>query len=272
MSIPLPDPQFLIPRQFRDTDPPIKSTDRFYPLVKSDGATIRLARNEMALWHGKANVSEYHYSDEFDDYDRLWELPKPANILITNKRITFLCEKWTVGGGWRSHGTAPLTTALINTASKLQAAKRGRGTVMAGHCRWEWPARIAAWPQAQKTPRQNSQAPSILLAAKAAPPNKGYHTLRFGGADLASTTAVEQVGNTIIRALISHRLAHASLLELEHRELKRLSEMNEKKVFSITESQGGQTFGLPGRLFIGFMARSEYATADVRRILDKRED
>ena len=83
---------------------------------------------------------------------------------------------------------------------------------------------------------------------------------------------MERVGNTIIGALISHRLAHASLLELDHRELRRLSEMNEKRAFSITESQRGQTFGLPGSLFIGFMARSEYATADVRRILDKSED
>ena len=170
MGIQLPDPQFLTPRQFHDTNPRAKSTDRFYPLVESDGTTIRLAPSEMALWRGKANVGEYHYPEEFDDYDRLWELPKPASILITNKRIAFLCEKWTVGGGWRSHGTAPLTTALINTASKLQAARRRRGAVMAGHCWWEWPARIAAWPQAQKVLRQNSQASSILLAARAAPP------------------------------------------------------------------------------------------------------
>ena len=271
--MPVPAPQFITPRQLDGADLPVKPTDRFYPLVRPDG-TVLLAPDETVLWRGKANVSEYLYTDEFDDYDQLWELPEPADLLITNKRIAFLCERWTVGGGWRSHGTAPVTTALLNAASKMRAAAQRRGVVMVGHCRWEWPARITVWPGAPAGRKQRAQAPSILLAAKAGPPNKGYNTLRFSGPALASAAAVEAAGNAILRGLVSYRLSHASALGLDERELQRLSELDRERPFTVAESRSSQGFGLPGLLFIGIMACSEYecAPADIQRILDKRED
>lgn len=265
-------PQFLIPRQLDGADLPAEATDRFYPLVQPDGA-IRLASDETVIWRGKANVGEYLYTEKFDDYDRLWELPEPADVLITNKRIVFLCERWTLGGGWRSHGTAPVTTALLNAASKMRAAAQRRGVVMVGHCRWEWPVFIQVQPGAPAIQKQRAREPSILLAAKAGR-QKGHYTLRFSGPALTTAAAAEAAGNAIMRALASYRLSHASVLGLDERELKRLSELNRDRPFTVAESQSSQRFNLPGLLFIGFMARAEYecATADIQRILDKRED
>jgi hypothetical protein len=272
VSTPALAPQFLIPRQLDGADLPAKPTDRFYPLVQPDG-TIRFASNEAALWRGKANVGEYLYTEQFDDYDRLWELPEPADVLITNRRIVFMCERWSVGGGWRSHGTAPVTTALLNAASKMRAAAQRRGVVMVGHCRWEWPVFIHVQPGTPAIQKQRAREPSILLAAKAGL-QKGHYTLRFSGPGLATAAAAEAAGNAIMRAVTSHRLSHASVLGLDERELERLSELNKDRPFTVAESRSSQQFNLPGLLFIGFMARAEYeyASADIQRILDKRED
>lgn len=272
MSMPAIVPQFLIPRQVDGADLPAKPTDRFYPLVRPDG-TIWLSCGETVFWRGKANVSEYFYTEEFDDYDRLWELPEPADVLITNNRIVFLCERWIVGGGWRSHGTAPVTTALLNAASKMRAAAQRRGAVVVGHCRWEWPILIQVQPGAPARQKRNAREPSILLAAKVGL-QKGHYTLRFSGPALATAAAAEAAGNAIMRALVSYRLSHASVLGLDDRELERLSELNNDRPFTVAEAQSSQRFNLPGLLFVGFMTRAEYgyASADIQRILDKRED
>jgi hypothetical protein len=272
MSMPAPTAQFLIPRQLNGADLPAKPTDRFYPLVQPDGA-IQLASDETVLWRGKTNVSEYLYTEQLDDYDRLWELPEPAEVLITNKRVVFLCDRWTVGGGWQSHGTAPVTTALLNTASKMRAAAQRRGVVVVGHCRWEWPVFIQVQPGAPAIQKQRAREPSILLAAKVGL-QKGHYTLRFTGPALATATAAEAAGNVIMRALVSYRLSHASVLGLDEREFERLSELNKGRSFTVAQSRSSQRFNLPGLLFVGFMARVEYgyATADIQRILDKRED
>ena len=262
--------QFLLPRRLDGTDLPGRPGDRFYPLVEPDGS-VRLLSGETVLWRGQAHVGELLFTQEFDDFDRLWDLPEPADVVVTSERVAFLCARWTAGGGWESHGTAPLTTMALNAASKMRAASQRRGVVMVGQCRWEWPAIIQLRPGAVSGDRKHRAQPPVILLGCRAGRGEGWHTLKLSGPGLATPAAIDSAGNTILQALISYRLTHAESLGLEQRELELLSGIAAERAFTVADSGKGQGLRLPAALLIGFMSRSEYDSADMDRFIDKQE-
>lgn len=56
-------------------------------------------------------------------------------LAITDCRITFACEKWTKGGGWIGD---PVSMAVLNTASKVRAARKRSGKILVGQARYPW--------------------------------------------------------------------------------------------------------------------------------------
>jgi hypothetical protein len=264
------DPQFLLPRRLDGTDLPGRQDDRFYPPVEPDG-NVRLLAGETVLWRGQVCVGEFLFTQEFDDFDRLWDLPEPADVVVTSERVAFLCARWTAGGGWRSHGMAPITTMALNAASKMRAAARRRGVVIVGQCRWEWPAIIQLRPGVLSGDRlHRAEPPAILLGCRAGS-GEGWHTLKLSGPGLATLAAIDSAGNTILQALISYRLTHAEILGLEQRELELLSGLAAERAFTVADSGEGQGLRLPAALPIGFMSRSAYDSADMDRLIDKHE-
>jgi hypothetical protein len=269
MDASAPDAQFLLFRRIDGADLPATPTGRFYPLIEA--GDIRLGEGEVVLWRGPAKIAEYRFTEEFDDYDLLWQLPELADVVLTSERIAFICARWAVGGGWKSGGTAPLTTMALNAASKMRAAVKRKGFVAVGHCRWEWPALIQVQPGTSITSRsRHAQQPMILLASKA-PLRKGYHVVRFSGPALSSPEAVEAVANRVVQALASYRLARAEALGLDAREVGKLSELATGGAFTVAETGASQLLRLPGLLLIGVMARAEYDLPDKQWILDKKE-
>lgn len=263
-------PQFLLPRRLDGTDVPGGPGDRFYPPVEPDGS-LRLLSGETVLWRGQAYVGEFLFTREFDDFDRLWDLPEPADVVVTSERVAFLCERWTAGGGWRSHGMAPFTAMTLNAVSKMRAAARRRGVVMVGQCRWEWPAIIQLRPGVVSGDRKHrAEPPAILLGCRAGR-EEGWHTLKLSGPGLATPAAIDSVGNTILQALISYPLTHAETLGLEQRELELLSGMAAERALAVADSEEGERLRLPASLLIGFMSRSEYDSADMDRLIDEQE-
>jgi hypothetical protein len=211
------------------------------------------------------------FTQEFDDFDRLWDLPEPADVVVTSERVAFLCAQWTTGGGWRGHGVVPIAAMTLNAVSKMRAAARRRGVVMVGQCRWEWPAIIQLRPAAEPGDRKHgAQPPAILLGCRAGR-TAGWQTLKLSGPGLATPEAIDSVGNTILQALISYRLARAEILGLEQRELELLSGMAAERPFSVAGSAEAQEFPLPAALLTGFMSRSEYDSADMDRLIDEQE-
>lgn len=269
MDTSVPDPQFLLFRRLDGADLPARPTGRFYPLIEADG--IRLGEGETVFWRGQARIAEYLFTEELDDFDLLWQLPEAANVVLTSERIGFICAKWTVGGGWKSGGTAPLTTMALNAASRMRATAKREGVVAVGHCRWEWPSLIQVQPGNSISGRsRDARQPMILLGAKA-PLRKGYHVLRFSGPEFSTPAAVEAVANTIVQALVSYRLDRAEALGLDGREVGKLSELAAGGAFTVAETGTSQLLRLPGLLLIGVMARTEYDLPDKQWILDKEE-
>ena len=269
MDTSAPDAQFLLFRRLDGADLPARPTDRFYPLVEAGG--IRLGEGETVLWRGQARIAEYLFTEEFDDFDRLWELPEAADVVVTSERIAFICARWAVGGGWKSGGTAPLTTMTLNAASKIKAAAKRKGVVAVGHCRWEWPALVQVQPGDSISRRSRRARQPMILLASNAPLREGYHVLRLSGPGLSSSEAVEAVANTIVQALASYRLARTEVLGLDARELGKLSELAASRAFTVAEAGASQLLRLPGLLLVGVMARAEYDLPDKQWILDKKE-
>lgn len=264
-------PQFLLPRRLDGTDLPSEPTDRFYPLVDANGS-VRLGRKEMVLWRGQVRVSEQFFTPEFDDFDRIWDLPEPADMVVTSERVAFVCRRWAVGGGWTSHGSAPMTAMALNAASKMRAAAQRHGVVMVGHCRWEWPAILQVWSGSIPTGRKpRTLMPGIRLASCVGFV-KGYSALTLDGPDLATPAAADTAGNAILQALISHRLRRQEALRLDTQVIEALSTMAVSRSFTCAESGGTQGLRLPGILMVGFLNRAEYADDNAQRIIDKKED
>lgn len=68
-----------------------------------------------------------------------WELPSPATVVITDRRIAFMTTQFDKGGGWVGFGVVGLTVAATaNTVSKRRAAQRSAGRVAIGQVRHEW--------------------------------------------------------------------------------------------------------------------------------------
>jgi len=61
-----------------------------------------------------------------------------AKVIITEYRVAIACSKYEKGGGWVAFGGigALLIEAAANTASKVRAARRRRGKMLAGHVRY----------------------------------------------------------------------------------------------------------------------------------------
>ena len=67
-----------------------------------------------------------------------------ADILITEARVALVCAKYDKGGGWVG---SPGTALALNAVSKIRAARRSRGKVLAGHIRYPWLASVAFSPK-----------------------------------------------------------------------------------------------------------------------------
>jgi len=263
-------PQFLLARRLDGTDLPSQPTDRFYPLVNADGS-VRLGREEIVLWRGQVGVSEQFFTPEFDDFDRMWDLPEPADMVVTSERVAFVCRRWAVGGGWTSHGSAPMTAMALNAASKMRAAAKRHGVVMVGHCRWEWPTHVQVWPGSMPTGRKSRpRLPGIRLSSCVALV-KGYSALTVSGHDLATAAAADTAANTILQAVISHRLRRQEALRIDAQVIEALSTMAAGPSFNCAESGVAQGRRLGGILMVGFLNPAEYADDNAQRILDKEE-
>lgn len=68
----------------------------------------------------------------------------PLVVYTTNRRLVVYCKKWTKGGFIGTTGPIGLAVALTTAAvSGAAAARKRKGTALAGHIRWEWVALIA---------------------------------------------------------------------------------------------------------------------------------
>jgi hypothetical protein len=112
---------------------------RLYPVVTDDGYPVQLEE-----WDGdvqtvvSTGVEIYEFVD--GQMRQLLALRDvKADVLISDSRVVVACRKFDKGGGWVGFGGAGAAFALAaNGVSKMRAAHRRHGKVLAGQIRFAW--------------------------------------------------------------------------------------------------------------------------------------
>lgn len=115
-----------------------------YPSTEDEEGAVSLVLEdgENVLWRGAAKVAtDKKVADA--RLQEIWELPEPAEVLISDRRVAYICERYDTGSSWVGGGAIGLSLALTATAiSKKKAANRRQGKVAIGQVRYEWPMNV----------------------------------------------------------------------------------------------------------------------------------
>jgi CHAT domain-containing protein/tetratricopeptide (TPR) repeat protein len=116
---------------FRDcSDPGVD--DLMWPVVTED-LLIRLEPGEVTRWRGTATVAEVRQVGQADDkWELVWRLTEPADVLITDRRITYRGYDFRKGTGQIAAEVAALGRPCTTAAP----------SVLAGQVRFQWAAAI----------------------------------------------------------------------------------------------------------------------------------
>jgi hypothetical protein len=107
--------------------------DLMWPAVTGD-LLIRLEPDETIRWRGTATVAEVRRGRNNDDkWELIWRLTKPADVVITDRRITYR------GDDFR-RGTGQLAAAVAGLGRPSTSAVP---SVLTGHVRFQWLAAIS---------------------------------------------------------------------------------------------------------------------------------
>ncbi len=211
------------------------------------------------------HAEELRFTDELDDFDRVWRLPDLADVTITDQRLLFICARWDIGGGWFSFGS-PVSSALLNLASRARAAARRRGVVMVGQVRWQWPSLMQVTPGSSHSAarRQTSAQPASLLLLTKAFRTAGRPALRLSGGEVVDPAIARQLGALVFHAIVRFRLERRTALGVDEASTRRLRELQ------IAGWSGAgdvpQQANLPGPLLLWFLADDEYRSAEAENI------
>lgn len=110
-----------------------------FPDIGEDGQPV-FAADEAALWSGKLHVGLLRQRADNRPLARVWELPEPAEVWLTDRRLIFSCKKFTAGDwktawmGWEDF--------LVSAVNSISAEARRFGRQAIGQVRYEWPASL----------------------------------------------------------------------------------------------------------------------------------
>lgn len=107
------------------------------PDLTDDGA-IRLEESESELWRGTALVHCFRDVRGLNTRT-LWTTRSPSEVVVTNQRVAFACSDFIEGGGYTSFGMAPISTTLLNIASRVRVRRTTGMLALVGQVSWAWP-------------------------------------------------------------------------------------------------------------------------------------
>ena len=116
--------------------------DDVFPFLDADARPL-LEPGETTLLEFWADVSGFQR--EGGAWVRGWgPLPAAALVTVTDRRVVFVCDRFTKGSTWAGFGVVGLavaTTATAVSASKARKVRKGRAA--AGQVRYDWLAGLA---------------------------------------------------------------------------------------------------------------------------------
>jgi hypothetical protein len=241
---------------FRDDE---AATDTRHP--------IRLAPGETVLWRGRVWLAEHVYTDAMDDYRVRWALPAPADLIVTDRRLAYVCRyrERSPRSGAGPAGSSPAGSSPAGSSATGSSSARSSWlgscaglvrprTVATGQVRYEWPNRLYVLPAREGVPRDGARRlvrTSRLLLACAAYRSPGRPTLLLSDGDIADVPAADELGNLLRAEITRFRLANAAALRLLPIEVEALAAQTDAPGFANRVGGRSQCVNLLGGRFVG---------------------
>lgn len=254
-------PYFIRPHRFDDPEP----DDDTFPWLDWRGRIV-LDSDERVLWQGRVELAGYLLGRTVDDSTLSWKLPRPADVVVTDRRLAYVCAGWDLDGAPAAGRAGP---------RHLSRTGRGGGRVATGQVRWQWPARLhlrpGAGPRPHTGPRPSSGSRPSTGPQPSAPGraqqmlivcdtlrSAGRPTLAVGGGTLGSAGAVRDLAHLVRRAVARFRLAHPVTVELAPPERDALVARMRTSLFTDELADPRRGVDLPGALLVEFVHRDDY--------------
>ncbi|WP_232533806.1 hypothetical protein [Plantactinospora sp. KBS50] len=213
-----------------------------------DGSSPRLGwRRELVLepgervvWRGLAEIAGYLLRPRCVDRERVWALPRAAEVAVTDRRLAYVCAGWTLAaaepipGGPRHRRQEP--SARIAT----------------GQVRWQWPSRLHVLP-----PSVEADRPGQLMLVSDSLRTIRQPALALSSGDLTDGDARLGLAHLIRRAVARFRLADPSVTDLSPPERDALRARTHAAGFA-AELIDPRGVDLPGSLPVEFLHRDDY--------------
>jgi len=122
---------FMTVREFDDSN-----GGSIWPVLDARGE-VSLEAGEHVLWRFSADILCLRAVSS-GDWDIDWKMPKRAEIVVTDRRVTFVCNKYDVGRKTFLTGVS-VTADIVRMAT---AKARRHGTAAAGQIRYGWLNRV----------------------------------------------------------------------------------------------------------------------------------
>jgi len=110
-----------------------------FPDISEHGQPI-FEPGEATIWSGRLRAGLLRQRANDRPLARVWELPEPAEVWLTDRRLVFICRKFTAGD-WKT-AWLDWTDLLASTVNSISAEMRRHGRVATGQVRYEWPVSL----------------------------------------------------------------------------------------------------------------------------------
>ncbi|MGO9077856.1 MAG: hypothetical protein ACLQDY_02285 [Streptosporangiaceae bacterium] len=107
-----------------------------FPDISDDGQPS-FESSEHTIWSGGLRVGLLRQRANDRPLARIWEFPEPAEVWLTDRRLAFICRKFTAGD-WKT-AWLDWTEFLASTVNSISAEMKRHGRLAIGQVRYEWP-------------------------------------------------------------------------------------------------------------------------------------
>jgi hypothetical protein len=231
-------PFFIQPYRFDD----LVVDERTTPVLDRDRAVI-LDDDEDVLWEGRAALAGYLIGHRSAHAERRWTLPRHADVVVTDRRLAYVCEDWDLRAGPRPAGAVPVRPLRRRPA--LGSGSR----IAAGQVLWQWPCRLHMMP---------APGPQGVLVVCDSMRSDRRPALSLSGGDAGPEAEARDLAFVIRRAVARFRLANPDVLEVSPRERDTLQARAGLGLSLDELADPLRGVGLPGALPVEFVHRDDY--------------
>jgi hypothetical protein len=228
---------------------------------RASAGPIALGPGEQVLWHGRAGIAEHLYSETMDCSIVRWVLPSSTEIVVTDRRLTYVHGiRPTVGPprAWPPYPTSGLAPGRHRARVDEQVS---------GEMHWQWPHHLHVRPG--NPPRfgpdgvRSAQPTQVRLVCRTGPTG-GQPTLVLSGGDLVTVEHADRLANLLRRVIAQFRLEHVDTFPLSATQSRALARRLIGPEFANYRGGAAQAVGLPGALPLGSPGHATMTTDRAR--------